>query len=353
MKRKYNRSLVRFVSVFALACLILVNKCVTNVDAATVVKSQGYLVDDASCSVSSVMQMEHHSEDVMNGEGFANVDLSGFDLSYLEGKTYVVTVSGNVSRQYFMFSGCELVSDADSSMTLLVNGSESSSLPGSEGSFTFSYSSVDALESLQLCYDYNATVHSVYGGEASFSGEIVFSNLFLKISWQEDDLINTHIFAITQQPRNDYVSLGEYANFSVVAQGTGLTFQWQYLNNTVNKWTNSGLTGSKTSQVSVECTEKRNGQKYRCIITDASGNQIVSDAATLYLVDTNVEVMPPLDSEPPSSPVTGNFVNLMTAVISFMQYEFDFGGFSFSYWQVMVLSCLAGIVGYFLRGIFS
>ena len=84
---------------------------------------------------------------------------------------------------------------------------------------------------------------------------------------------------ITAQPKNATASVGETAQFTVSATGAGLTYQWQFCKG--GKWENSGMTGSKTATISVPATAARNGQQYRCIITDANGNKVISNAAKL------------------------------------------------------------------------
>ena len=43
------------------------------------------------------------------------------------------------------------------------------------------------------------------------------------------------------------------------------------------------MTGSQTASVSVPVAKWRDGQKYRCVITDGYGNQVISDTATVTI----------------------------------------------------------------------
>lgn len=69
--------------------------------------------------------------------------------------------------------------------------------------------------------------------------------------------------------------------FKVQAIGEGLTYQWEYCNASSNKWRTSSMEGNQTDTIKVEAGSWRNGQKYRCVIKDAEGNTLTSDAATL------------------------------------------------------------------------
>ena len=74
------------------------------------------------------------------------------------------------------------------------------------------------------------------------------------------------------------------ATFTVVAEGNGeLTYQWQYQNVGSSNWKNSSQAGNKTATLTVPITAARDGQKYRCVITDAEGNTVATDAATLIV----------------------------------------------------------------------
>ena len=93
----------------------------------------------------------------------------------------------------------------------------------------------------------------------------------------------TEEVTITGQPKDYTGEAGTAAVFTVEAAGTGLSYQWQYQNVGTSVWKASGQSGNKTNTLSVPITEARDGQKYRCVVTDGSGNQATSDAATLHV----------------------------------------------------------------------
>ena len=86
-------------------------------------------------------------------------------------------------------------------------------------------------------------------------------------------------FAITKQPEDVQAEEGETVQFTVEATGEGLTYQWQNSWNGTAAWNNSGLTGSKTATITVPLTSARMPYHWRCVITDANGEQLISDAA--------------------------------------------------------------------------
>jgi hypothetical protein len=85
--------------------------------------------------------------------------------------------------------------------------------------------------------------------------------------------------AITGQPTDFTGPLNSYATFHVEAEGQGLTYQWQTYTN--GKWVNNGFSTSTSDTLRVKITEARNGSQYRCVITDAAGNAVTSNAVTL------------------------------------------------------------------------
>lgn len=84
--------------------------------------------------------------------------------------------------------------------------------------------------------------------------------------------------AVITHPTDVTASDGDTVYFSVVAEGEGLTYQWQFYK---TSWLVTGSDGNTTDTITVAVNTGRNGYKYRCIITDKYGNSIISDPATL------------------------------------------------------------------------
>ena len=107
--------------------------------------------------------------------------------------------------------------------------------------------------------------------------------------------------SITTQPSDFTGPVGTIATFSIVAEGEGLTYQWQV--NSSGTWKNSGLTGSKTSTLSVDITKTRNRNKYRCIISDTNGYSFISDEVTLKVGNSITITTQPSDYVGPTGSI--------------------------------------------------
>ena len=86
---------------------------------------------------------------------------------------------------------------------------------------------------------------------------------------------------ITEQPADYTGPIGSTAAFSIEAEGDDLTYQWQYCSKGV--WKNSGATGYKTPEITVDVTNTRDGMKFRCVVTDGYGIEKISDEAAIHV----------------------------------------------------------------------
>ncbi len=91
---------------------------------------------------------------------------------------------------------------------------------------------------------------------------------------------------ITEQPADASIYIDEVATFHVGATSTGaLSYQWQYLLPGTTTWRNTTMQGNTTDTMTVEGKISRNGYQYRCVITDANGLQVISDAVTFTVTE--------------------------------------------------------------------
>ncbi len=90
--------------------------------------------------------------------------------------------------------------------------------------------------------------------------------------------------AITSQPRSATIYTGDKATFKVSAAGEGLTYQWQYKNSKMSDFANTNLAGCNTDTLSFTAAMDYDGIQFRCLITDANGDTVASNAAKLTVV---------------------------------------------------------------------
>jgi len=95
----------------------------------------------------------------------------------------------------------------------------------------------------------------------------------------------TEAFKITSQPQSVKVYEGDTAEFTVVANGENLTYRWEILKAGSTTWSGTTMPGNRTATLSVGATLARSGNQYRCIVTDASGNIVTSEAAMLTVAE--------------------------------------------------------------------
>ena len=91
------------------------------------------------------------------------------------------------------------------------------------------------------------------------------------------------LIAITKQPENVTVPVGTQISFKVEAQGEGLTYQWEYMPATMTTWSNNTMDGNATTNLTFAARSYHDGYKYRCRITDASGNTLRTREVTLNI----------------------------------------------------------------------
>ena len=154
----------------------------------------------------------------------------------------------------------------------------------------------------------SSTTGSQYTGPitaAGMEGQSVETNIkaIAVKSGMQDSLVMTYKYTIelpsqtpeikapviTSQPQDIAVKAGETATFTVVATGTGLTYQWERdTGNGFKEW--GGINGKKPSFTTGVLSEECNGFQYRCIVSNSAGS-VTSDSATLTVID---------DATPPS-----------------------------------------------------
>ena len=85
---------------------------------------------------------------------------------------------------------------------------------------------------------------------------------------------------ITCQPKDYTGAVNSTAKFTVSASGNGLTYQWQYSDDSGKTWLASSL---KTATYSAKLTADKNGRMVRCVVTDKNGGSVISGSAKMIV----------------------------------------------------------------------
>ena len=94
------------------------------------------------------------------------------------------------------------------------------------------------------------------------------------------DVRKANVFAITGQPQDAELEMGEQTTFAVKAVGKELTYQWYYMR-PESSWKKVTVAGYNTASLVITANNKNDGTKFQCRITDGLGNMLVSSAALL------------------------------------------------------------------------
>ncbi len=100
---------------------------------------------------------------------------------------------------------------------------------------------------------------------AKVTSETVTLNKFIPLS-------------ITTQPKNVSVANGQKASATVVAKGSGLSYQWYVKNKNATTFTKSSI---MKNTYSVTMSDTVNGRQIYCVITDVKGNTLKTTTVTL------------------------------------------------------------------------
>jgi len=103
------------------------------------------------------------------------------------------------------------------------------------------------------------------------------------VTYSQPGKIRNDPVAVTTQPVDFHGVSGDTASFTVEAVGSGLSYQWQVSTNGGNTWGNSTAGGYSTNSMWVNVTDSNGGYRYRCKVTDSSGNVVYSEPGEIKL----------------------------------------------------------------------
>ena len=94
---------------------------------------------------------------------------------------------------------------------------------------------------------------------------------------------------LVSQPASVTVRGGETASATVVATGDGLTYTWYYTSNAADTTFSKSSTTTATYSTTMEAS--RDGRRIYCVITDAYGNSVTTETATLSMEKTPLTIV--------------------------------------------------------------
>ena len=93
---------------------------------------------------------------------------------------------------------------------------------------------------------------------------------------------------IVNQPASYVGTVGSTATFNVVAEGEGLTYQWQLKKG--SKWANLSTGGATTSTMTIKVDEFKDGKVYRCLITNAAGEELSTNEVSITVKEPDITI---------------------------------------------------------------
>ena len=146
---------------------------------------------------------------------------------------------------------------------------------------------------------------------------------------------------ILRQPSNVAAAVGEKVSYTVIAQGDGISYQWQY-KNPGDEWTTSSSTDGHTPYYSYTMRADRDGRLSRCIITDKYGNTVTTDEVFMVLPTTLAVLTDPEDT----TTAVGQTVTMaITASGSNVSYQWQYSTNGGTTWTNCTTSNHSGCTG--------
>jgi len=127
---------------------------------------------------------------------------------------------------------------------------------------------------------------------------------------------------IKVQPNSMLAAAGTNAQFEVVVEGDVASYQWELLMD--SSWTAVADKGT-SSLLTVKAESHRNGFRYRCVITDTNGVQIISNAATLTIGDATAQIVVNSQSQVVAAGANATFTVVASGEVAGYQWQFNDG----------------------------
>ena len=148
----------------------------------------------------------------------------------------------------------------------------------------------------------------------------------------------TEPIVINSQPASAAVRAGTNVTFTVKAAsslGEALNYQWQYQGKTSTKWTNFASAAKASMTKTVQ--KSWGGWKVRCVITDETGNSLVSDRAVITVIRADLVIVSQPESVTVSAGQKATFtVEAESGLGETLNYQWQYQGTSAAKWNNFV-----------------
>ena len=284
---------------FATAALQLTGKDYSgrdNTDADRVGQPAAVVVDGATLIVGSVK--------ASNGADYSYNSSKGVNIGTIEGKAAVLEAKNDATVNIYMANGETAKVGADGQINLndaafnVVCRSENGTVNFvNEGTVALGFGSELTAPSItgagEIAIDGAKLVPGpapVYADASAFTGTIEVINSYMTAAVIDGQIMleGAELVVVTM-PEDVTVHAGEVATFTAEAQGDGLTYQWFYQDAKSEGFVmNEAVTGNVYT---VDTLREDNGFQVYCVISDAYGNVVISEVATLTVEYTEVQIL--------------------------------------------------------------
>ena len=116
----------------------------------------------------------------------------------------------------------------------------------------------------------------------------------------EGNSVNTNVVRLTAaemelviltQPENYVGAVNDNVDFIVEAQGNGLTYQWYFSTDGGETWEKSYSPGYATNALAPILRAYRDGNMYKCLVTDIFGNTVESDPVSMEVESGAITIL--------------------------------------------------------------
>ncbi len=123
---------------------------------------------------------------------------------------------------------------------------------------------------------------------------------------------------IQTQPRDQVVTLGGMAPFTVKAEGGALSYQWYYRKSETGSWSKCSGESAMTAVFTVEAKAYRFGYQYRCLVKNSAGSTYTEAASLL--------ILPSITAQPvnATAPVGETVTFTVKAEVGTLSYQWYF-----------------------------